>query len=136
MPSPVLVDIFIQMLMQLLHVIGFLIKYQDRNTKKKWQVFSRRAKDYGKSLLGNREVQEALSELDKLTNREVLIRMAETHEKVNHIDAMQMDEQSKKWLSPPDVSQYHNTINKSQQKAKNSILWIYGKPGSGKSVLW
>ncbi|KIK60120.1 hypothetical protein GYMLUDRAFT_226193, partial [Collybiopsis luxurians FD-317 M1] len=58
---------------------------------------------------------------------------------------MQMDEQSKKWLSPPDVSQHHNTIYKAQHKGtgtwlfkpnsifsqwkqgKHSVLWIYGK---------
>ncbi|KIK58093.1 hypothetical protein GYMLUDRAFT_706700 [Collybiopsis luxurians FD-317 M1] len=157
--NPGLRDIVIQMLVQVLHVIGFLMKYQDSKSKEKkallgnLSVFGQRTKDYMKSLSGNKEVQEAFQNLNKLTKKEELLRIAEIHKKVDQIDTMQMDEKIRKWLSPPNVSQYHNTIYKTHQEgtgewlfkpnskfsqwkqAESSILWIYGKPGSGKSVL-
>ena len=58
---------------------------------------------------------------------------------------IQVNEQWKKWLSPPDVYQHHNSIHKAQHKGtgtwffasgskffqwkqgKKKILWIYGK---------
>ncbi|KAH9038753.1 hypothetical protein EDB85DRAFT_1931959 [Lactarius pseudohatsudake] len=56
------------------------------------------------------------------------------------------------WLSPPDPSTNHNIacgaqhertsvwlfndINFKEWESKGSLLWIHGKPGSGKSVLW
>ncbi|KIK58135.1 hypothetical protein GYMLUDRAFT_707482 [Collybiopsis luxurians FD-317 M1] len=117
-------------------------------------VLGQRAKDYVGTLSGNKEVQEALQRLDKLTKKEELLRIAEIHKKVDQIDKLHMDDKIRKWLSPPTVSQYHDTVYKAHQggtgdwffkpnskfsqwkQAKNSILWIYGKPGSGKSVLW
>ncbi|KIK60102.1 hypothetical protein GYMLUDRAFT_244542 [Collybiopsis luxurians FD-317 M1] len=151
-PSSRLRDIFIEMLVQVLHVFGFLIKYPESKAKKTLHVFWQRSKDLGKSLLGEKEVQEALQKLDKLTNREALMEIAEIHNKVHdtgikvdNIVVMQLDEQSKKWLSPPDVYQHHNTIYKAQYKGtgtwlfkpnskfsqwkegKNSVLWIHGK---------
>ncbi|KIK60096.1 hypothetical protein GYMLUDRAFT_612140 [Collybiopsis luxurians FD-317 M1] len=157
-------EIYTQMLVEVLHVFVFLIKYPKSLAKRTQNIIWRRSKDFGNSLLGEKEVQEALQRLDKLTNRESLMKIAEIHNKVYDIGTkvdnietkivvMQMDEQSKKWLSPPDVYQHHYTIYKEQHKGtgawlfkpnskfsqwkqgKSSFLWIYGKPGSGKSVL-
>ena len=41
--------------------------------------------DYGKSLLGNKEVQDALNNINKLTNEEGLMRIAEIQGTVTQI---------------------------------------------------
>ncbi|KAI0269070.1 hypothetical protein BGY98DRAFT_1101256 [Russula aff. rugulosa BPL654] len=67
------------------------------------------------------------------------------------ISENQMRESIHKWLSPPDPSTNHNiacgTHHKKsatwffqgniykEWKSKGSLLWIHGKPGSGKSIL-
>ncbi|KIK61437.1 hypothetical protein GYMLUDRAFT_243611 [Collybiopsis luxurians FD-317 M1] len=77
-------NIYIQMLVQVLHVFGFLMKYLN-STKKPLHVLWQHSKDYGKSLLEKKEVQAALQKLDKLTNREALIEIAEIYNKVYDI---------------------------------------------------
>ncbi|KAI0292993.1 hypothetical protein B0F90DRAFT_1928395 [Multifurca ochricompacta] len=63
----------------------------------------------------------------------------------------QLQETFRRWLSPPDPSKNHNIARKSHHdgtaswfidgntfpewRATGSLLWIHGKPGSGKSVL-
>ncbi|KAH8986442.1 hypothetical protein EDB92DRAFT_2105273 [Lactarius akahatsu] len=58
----------------------------------------------------------------------------------------------RRWLSPPDPSTNHNIMCSAQHErtstwlfkeviyeeweSKGPLLWIHGKPGSGKSVLW
>ncbi|KIK60144.1 hypothetical protein GYMLUDRAFT_244577 [Collybiopsis luxurians FD-317 M1] len=84
--SSMMKEIYIQMLVQVLHVFTFLIKYQDSNAKKPWNMIWQCSKDFGKSLLREKEVQEALQKLDKLTNREALMEIGEIHNKVYNID--------------------------------------------------
>ncbi|KAH9977573.1 hypothetical protein BJV74DRAFT_149311 [Russula compacta] len=63
----------------------------------------------------------------------------------------QLREKLQRWLSPPDSSKNHNIARKAhykgtaswffqggifqEWKSSPSLLWIHGKPGSGKSVL-
>ncbi|KAI0275715.1 hypothetical protein BGY98DRAFT_991104, partial [Russula aff. rugulosa BPL654] len=63
----------------------------------------------------------------------------------------QMQQDLRRWLSPPDSSINHNIARKAHYKgtaswffegsifkmwrSSPSLLWIHGKPGSGKSVL-
>ncbi|KAH9036079.1 hypothetical protein EDB84DRAFT_1437750 [Lactarius hengduanensis] len=70
----------------------------------------------------------------------------------NTITENQLRESLMKWQSPPDPSTNHNIAGGRQHegtaewffegnqfenwKVTGSLLWIYGKPGSGKSVLW
>ncbi|KAH9956096.1 hypothetical protein BC827DRAFT_1386158, partial [Russula dissimulans] len=63
-----------------------------------------------------------------------------------------LQEKARRWLSPPDPSINHNTARNTHHEGSakwfirgntfqgwktgtGSLLWIYGKPGSGKSIL-
>jgi len=69
---------------------------------------------------------------------------------MNKMRRDQLRRDSRSWLSPPDPSTNYNTACETHQdgtamwffrgmftewNAKGSLLWIYGKPGSGKSIL-
>ncbi|KAH9166455.1 hypothetical protein EDB89DRAFT_218772 [Lactarius sanguifluus] len=70
---------------------------------------------------------------------------------INKIRRDQMQRDSKNWLCPPDPSKNYNIGCKSHRDgtaswlfqasvftewdAKGSLLWIHGKPGSGKTIL-
>ncbi|KAJ7610328.1 hypothetical protein B0H17DRAFT_15699 [Mycena rosella] len=72
--------------------------------------------------------------------------------KVVKLFNLQVDHNIKTWLSAPDPFTSHNTVLKTRHKGtgswflkrkafanwkttSNSVFWIYGSPGSGKSVL-
>ncbi|KAF8488023.1 hypothetical protein F5888DRAFT_1930974, partial [Russula emetica] len=75
----------------------------------------------------------------------------ETNKVMKQVEQNQLRESIHKWLSPPDPSSNHNiacgTHHKKaatwffegniyqEWKSKGSLLWIHGKPGSGKSIL-
>ncbi|KIK60106.1 hypothetical protein GYMLUDRAFT_43868 [Collybiopsis luxurians FD-317 M1] len=129
--SPRMNYIYIQMLVQVIHIFGFLIQYPESVAKKTQSIIWEHSKDFGESLLGEKGVQEALWKLDKLTNRESLMRIARIHKKVDNNETkmvvMRMNKQSKEWLSPPDVYQHYNTIHKEQHKGTGT--WLF-KPNS------
>ncbi|KAF8269437.1 hypothetical protein EI94DRAFT_963395 [Lactarius quietus] len=70
---------------------------------------------------------------------------------INKIRRDLLQKESRSWLSPPDPSPNYNLACEIRQdgtsmwffqgslftewNAKGSLLWIYGKPGSGKSIL-
>ncbi|KAI0261300.1 hypothetical protein BGY98DRAFT_1104476, partial [Russula aff. rugulosa BPL654] len=131
-----------------------------------------RIKKYGKRLIGKTGMEDALKNLDRLTQEEARMTIAEnlraTHavddrvanvndkvteviRDVKNVKQNQLRESIHKWLSPPDPSTNHNiacgTHHKKtatwffegsiykEWKSKGSLLWIHGKPGSGKSIL-
>ncbi|KAF8496224.1 hypothetical protein F5888DRAFT_1946627, partial [Russula emetica] len=77
--------------------------------------------------------------------------MEQTANDVDQVKQNQLRDSIYKWLSPPDPSTNHNiacdTHHKKaatwffegniyqEWKSKGSLLWIHGKPGSGKSIL-
>ncbi|KAF8494849.1 hypothetical protein F5888DRAFT_1947553 [Russula emetica] len=83
--------------------------------------------------------------------REVKIAVQQTVVDVDQIKRNQLRDSVQKWLSPPDPSTNHNiacgTRHKKmaswffqggifqEWKSTGSLLWVHGKPGSGKSVL-
>ncbi|KAH8983638.1 ankyrin repeat-containing domain protein [Lactarius akahatsu] len=72
-------------------------------------------------------------------------------DQIDDVKENQLRESLRKWQSPPDPSTNHNIIGDRQHegtaewffesdqfeswKVTGSLLWIHGKPGSGKSVL-
>ncbi|KAH9984872.1 hypothetical protein BJV77DRAFT_145573 [Russula vinacea] len=72
--------------------------------------------------------------------------------KLDQVNLNQLRDSLLRWLSPPDPSINHNIACKAQHdgtaewffqgsifnhwKSTDPFLWIHGKPGSGKSVLW
>ncbi|KAI0289225.1 hypothetical protein BC826DRAFT_634504 [Russula brevipes] len=111
----------------------------------------RRIKKVLKRLAGKTDVEDAVSRLDALTKDENLAVVAKSLELLYKAQRDQLWRDFKTWLSPPDPSVNHNTACKTQQsgtarwfiesstfrdwKEDNSLLWIRGYPGAGKSIL-
>ncbi|KAH9046692.1 hypothetical protein EDB84DRAFT_632362 [Lactarius hengduanensis] len=71
---------------------------------------------------------------------------------VDNVMWTQMRQELRKWVSPPDPSTNHNIACDASHrqtadwffegskimewKSTGSLLWIHGKPGAGKSILW
>ncbi|KAH9167680.1 hypothetical protein EDB89DRAFT_1890367 [Lactarius sanguifluus] len=82
---------------------------------------------------------------------EVKIIIRQTTDQINNVKRNQLQESLRKWQSPLDPSTTHNIVGDRQHegtaqwflesnqfenwKLTGSLLWIHGKPGSGKSVL-
>ncbi|KAH8986713.1 hypothetical protein EDB92DRAFT_2105216, partial [Lactarius akahatsu] len=150
-----------------------------------------RAKKFIKKLVGKKDIEDALTRLDKLTQEEVRMAAAQilrlTHsvdDKVKVVDDKvtgvqyklkgvddkmdtvlndgvdtkavlddikwnQLRDGLRRWVTPPDPSTNHNIACDihyggtaawffqgsifAEWKSTGSLLWVYGKPGSGKS---
>ncbi|OCH94796.1 hypothetical protein OBBRIDRAFT_746651, partial [Obba rivulosa] len=145
---------------------------------------------YGKRLLGERDIEDALKKLDKFTTENARMIEIQSLKEIHRIfDTMKsvmedgktaadkiisqgadtqammkgiegdiskiMDDEThdkiRKWLSPPSASTNHNAACNAHYegsakwliqsdtfkkwKTSKSLLWIYGNPGSGKSIL-
>ncbi|KAI0301695.1 hypothetical protein B0F90DRAFT_1717032 [Multifurca ochricompacta] len=87
----------------------------------------------------------------KATSKEVKVIMQQTENKVDEAKRNQLQQDLRKWLSPPDPSTNHNIARASHHsgtaswffqgsifkewKSRGPLLWVHGKPGSGKSIL-
>ncbi|KAF8489550.1 hypothetical protein F5888DRAFT_1892870 [Russula emetica] len=172
-----MLDTIIQIMVEVLTILGIATK----------EIKQGRIKKYWKRLIGKTDMEDALKKLDKLTQEEARMMIAEnlraTHavdervrgvsEQVLSVDdrvanvngnvaevvhSVQQVERSKpiagkrpQMAFPPDPSTNHNiacgTHHKKaakwffegniyqEWKSKGSLLWIHGKPGSGKSIL-
>ncbi|KAI0263890.1 hypothetical protein BGY98DRAFT_940126 [Russula aff. rugulosa BPL654] len=175
--TPEMLDTIIRIMVEVLTILGIATKEMKQG----------RIKKYGKRLLGKNDMEDALKKLDRLTQEEAQMTIAEnlraTHAvnervrgdtervldgvgnvndkvaEVIHVLAMEPYPSFRKptaglrhkWLSPPDPSTNHNiacgTHHKKaatwffqgniykEWKSKGSLMWIHGKPGSGKSIL-
>ncbi|KAI0269940.1 hypothetical protein BC834DRAFT_578380 [Gloeopeniophorella convolvens] len=108
--------------------------------------------------MGDKGIVEALERLDRITGEELRTVVAQTHVDVSqmltHQGAKQQEESLERcweWLSPPDVSINHGFACSFHHartgrwfleggaftgwKSEGSLLWIHGKPGSGKTIL-
>jgi len=141
-------DIMVQIMVEVLSIVAMATKELKRG----------RLRKYLRKLVGNTEIEDSLEKLDKLTQEEARMAAAEqmvimrnVGQKVEQVHRDQLRDSLCRWLSPPDPSINHNTISKThldgtaqwffqgsifnQWKSTDNILWIHGKPGSGKSVL-
>ncbi|KAF8260389.1 hypothetical protein EI94DRAFT_910452 [Lactarius quietus] len=152
----------------------------------KKQIGRGRLKRFAKKLLGDSEIETILKRLDRLTQDEARMTVAQTlaivhglldnmkvvmdggeaststirrtlatmQEVANGINKMkrdQMQKDARSWISPPDPSKNH-VIARRIHSGKSAVwftqghnfknwdltgglLWIHGKPGSGKSIL-
>ncbi|KAI9438881.1 hypothetical protein BJY52DRAFT_1217340 [Lactarius psammicola] len=87
----------------------------------------------------------------KVAAKEAKIVIQQTANSVDEIKWNQLKQLLRTWLSPADPSTNHNIARKAQHKgtavwffqdsifvewkSTGSLLWIHGKPGSGKSVI-
>ncbi|KAF8259845.1 hypothetical protein EI94DRAFT_959507 [Lactarius quietus] len=153
----------------------------------KKQIGRGRLKQFAKKLLGDSEIETILKRLDRLTQEEArmtvaqtlaivhglldnmkvvmdggeaststirrtLVTMQEVANEINKMKRNQLQKDSRSWISPPDPSKNHiiaRGIHSGESAVwftqgltfKNwdltgGLLWIHGKPGSGKSILW
>ncbi|KAI9436655.1 hypothetical protein H4582DRAFT_2129896 [Lactarius indigo] len=94
---------------------------------------------------------QTIAEDGKATAAEVKLILQQTADDVDGVKRKQLRECLRKWRSPLDPSANHNIACDRQHegtavwffeddifkewKATGSLLWVHGKPGSGKSVL-
>ncbi|KAF8496178.1 hypothetical protein F5888DRAFT_413706 [Russula emetica] len=210
-PTPEMMDMMVQITVEVLSILGIATK----------EIKEGQMKKYMKRLIGRTDMEDALKKLDKLTDeeaqmavaqnlkathnvdervrgvansvvavdnrvagvdsrvacvgdkvasvddtvkvvgdkvaevihdgREARVVMQQTANDVDQIKREQLRENVHKWLSPPDPSKNHNIacnthLKKTAKwffqgriyqewKSTGSLLWVHGKPGSGKSVL-
>ncbi|KAF8497815.1 hypothetical protein F5888DRAFT_1889438 [Russula emetica] len=85
--------------------------------------------------------------------KKAMLVMQQTADDVDQAKRNQLRQDLRRWLSPPDPSTNHNiacnahhkgtatwffegrTYNEWKSTGSESLLWIHGKPGSGKSIL-
>ncbi|KAN0139315.1 hypothetical protein V8E53_002816 [Lactarius tabidus] len=182
-PTPAMTDISTKIMVEVLTVFGIATKELRRGSAKKFL----------KRLAGKTDLEDAVTRLDRLTQEEARMALAEvlriTHgvrdkvqcvdervqvvindgkegrvtaeetkiiiqQTANTIDEIkwnQLKQLLRTWLSPADPSTNHNIARKAQHKGTavwffqgsifiewkptGSLLWIHGKPGSGKSII-
>ncbi|KAH9069606.1 hypothetical protein EDB83DRAFT_440420, partial [Lactarius deliciosus] len=94
---------------------------------------------------------QTMADDGKATATEVKLILRQTADQVDNVKWNQQRECLRRWQSPPDPSTNHNIAGDRQHegtaewfldsnqfenwKLTGSLLWIHGKPGSGKSIL-
>ncbi|KAH9169583.1 hypothetical protein EDB89DRAFT_1455447 [Lactarius sanguifluus] len=175
--DPLMVDIIAKITVELISVLDLARK----------QIGRGRLKQFAKKLLRDTEIEAILKRLDRLTQEEARMTMAQTltvvhglldnmkvvmdggeastgairqtlvtmQEVTNGINKMRRDQLQKdarSWVSPPDPSKNHIIARRIHSgksatwftlggtfetwNVQGGLLWIHGKPGSGKSILW
>ncbi|KAI0271929.1 hypothetical protein BGY98DRAFT_1179309, partial [Russula aff. rugulosa BPL654] len=154
-PTAAMTDVIVKTMAEVLSIIATATK----------EIKQGRPKKFVKKLLGRNDIDDALKRLDSLTIEEARMAIAEILKVTNRVDNKVTDvtettanlteslqqENLREWLSPPDPSINHNIARKAyhkgtaswffqggifrEWKSSPSLLWIHGKPGSGKSVL-
>ncbi|KAI0301677.1 hypothetical protein B0F90DRAFT_1840328, partial [Multifurca ochricompacta] len=97
-----------------------------------------------------REAKVAAKEA-KVAAKEAKLIMQQTANTVDQVKRSQLHQDLRRWLSPPDPSINHNIARGAHHtgtaswffqgtifnnwKSSASLLWVHGKPGSGKSIL-
>ncbi|OCH87555.1 hypothetical protein OBBRIDRAFT_149093 [Obba rivulosa] len=92
-------------------------------------------------------IQDILAKIDHVITEGVASKAI-----IQNIASKQKRNEMRKWLSPPDPSINHNVARSSyhegtakwfirseifeEWKMSGSLLWVHGKAGSGKSILW
>ncbi|KAI9438127.1 hypothetical protein H4582DRAFT_2129160 [Lactarius indigo] len=168
-PTAAMTSVITKIMVEVLTIFGIATKELRRGSTKKFL----------KKLAGRTDLEDAVKKLDRLTQEEARMALAEvlriTHkicdginivdgkvedvgdkmqcvdEKVDEVKWNQIKHLLRVWLSPTDPSTNHNIARKAQHqgtavwffqgsvfiewKSTGSLLWIHGKPGSGKSVI-
>ncbi|KAI0266891.1 hypothetical protein BGY98DRAFT_1102427 [Russula aff. rugulosa BPL654] len=158
--TPEMLDTIIQIMVEVLTILGMATKEM------------KQGRIIGKRLIGKSGMEDALKNLDRLTQEEARMTIAENLRATHAVDdrvvnvndkvtevirgvrekcrTNQLRESIHKWLSPPDSSTNHNIACGTHHKKTATwffegsiykewksrfLLWIHGKPGSGKSIL-
>ncbi|KAH9177270.1 hypothetical protein EDB89DRAFT_1528228 [Lactarius sanguifluus] len=161
-PTKDMVDILVKIMAEVIGILSIATKEMQRS----------KTKMYLRKLLGRTDIEDALKRLDSLTQEEVRMAIAQVlrgvneltddakkankvmqqiAEKVDKIQWKQIEQDVRRWFSPPDPSVNYNTAREAYQEGTaawffqcdifkewelvGSLLWVHGKPGSGKSIF-
>ncbi|KAH9175533.1 hypothetical protein EDB89DRAFT_1882677, partial [Lactarius sanguifluus] len=154
-PTDAMTDMIVKIMVEVLNVFAIATKEMKQG----------RAKTFFKKLVGRKDIEDALARLDRLTQEEARMAAAQilrlthnakvvlqqTSNSVDDVKWNQLRESLRRWVTPPDPSTNHNIAcdihhggtaewfyqgsTFAEWKSTGSLLWIYGKPGSGKSIL-
>ncbi|KAH9007447.1 hypothetical protein EDB84DRAFT_219794 [Lactarius hengduanensis] len=161
-PTKGMVEILAKIMAEVLSILSIATKEMQQS----------RTTTYWKKLVGRTDIEDALKRLDNLTREEIRMAIAQVLKAINELkdeskkanEALlqieddvgeirwgQIEQNVRRWFSPPDPSVNYNTAREAHQEGTaawlfegssfkewelvGSLLWIHGKPGSGKSVL-
>ncbi|KAH9022776.1 hypothetical protein EDB85DRAFT_353432 [Lactarius pseudohatsudake] len=154
-PTKDMVEILVKIMAEVIAILSIATKEMQQS----------KTKMYLRKLLGRTDIEDALKKLDNLTQEEVRMAMAQVLQGINELkdDAKKADEalreikwnqieqDVRRWFSPPDPSANYNIAREAYQEGTaawffqggifkewelvGSLLWVHGKPGSGKSIL-
>ncbi|KAH9021028.1 hypothetical protein EDB84DRAFT_548951 [Lactarius hengduanensis] len=175
--DPLMMDIVAKIMVELISILALAKKQVNRG----------RLKQFAKKLLGDSEIESILKRLDRLTQeeagmtvaqtlavvhgllnnmkvvmdggeastsaiRQTLVTMQEVANEINKMKRNQLQKDARNWISPPDPSKNHIIARRihsgesavwftrgpifDKWNLVGGLLWIHGKPGSGKSILW
>ncbi|KAH9969671.1 hypothetical protein BC827DRAFT_22763 [Russula dissimulans] len=154
-----MMNVIVNIMVEVLTILGIATKEIKQKRAKKYtkKLLGKDDMEFALKRLDTLTQEEA-----RMATLEVLKMMREVDEKVNVVlvDGRETKDEAKreqlqqdiqKWLSPSDPSINHNTACSVQHqvaatwffdgsiynewKSSPSFLWVYGKPGSGKTIL-
>ncbi|KZV61419.1 hypothetical protein PENSPDRAFT_298261 [Peniophora sp. CONT] len=161
-PSPALFSILVDTLVQVFTILAIVTKrcdmavQSDSKFGKVTRVLSRRLKDYLAVVVNNTDVTDALKRLEELTNAELLATAAHTNAIARCLQAKVADvynstviDDLRLWLRPPNPQPVNYEMKRQAgscqwffdgefedwKMRKDGVYWVYGRAGSGKSVL-
>ncbi|KAF3132923.1 hypothetical protein TWF594_009432 [Orbilia oligospora] len=133
-------------------VIRGICDYSDSHKNKKWQGYAAMAAAaYAKDLLTRISPRKVEAE-KKVTEIPVEKKIDELHANITHSISTEKQQDIYRWLSPPDSSTNYNAAIKEHlqgsglwfiessefsewKRQRNSLLWLHGIPGCGKTIL-
>ncbi|KAI0292985.1 hypothetical protein B0F90DRAFT_193652 [Multifurca ochricompacta] len=131
--------------------IGAVLQRLDRLTQEEARTTAAQTLEVVYGLVKNMKVvmDDGKASTDEV--HQTLVVMQQVANEMDKSRREQLQETFRRWLSPPDPSKNHNIARKSHHvgtaswfidgntfpewRATGSLLWVHGKPGSGKSVL-
>ncbi|KAH9073579.1 hypothetical protein EDB83DRAFT_83863 [Lactarius deliciosus] len=161
-PTDAMTDILIKIMIEVLNIFAIATKEMRQSRAKRYLkklIGKKEIEDALKRLdkLTQEEARMVAAEILKLTHivdNKVTTVVNGVQQLTNSIDNVtwnQVRESLRKWVTPPDPSTNHNIACGIQHggtaqwffrggifgnwRSTASLLWIYGKPGSGKSIL-
>ncbi|KAI0271192.1 hypothetical protein BGY98DRAFT_1179495, partial [Russula aff. rugulosa BPL654] len=158
-PTAAMTDVIVRIMIEILSILGIATKEIRQGRSKKFvkKLLGRNDIDDALKRLDTLTIEEARMAIaetlntthsvdEKITVLIEDVRETNAEEKRSHLRKGLQN-----WLSPPDPSTNHNIERKAHHKGttswffqdgifeewkrSSSLLWIHGKPGSGKSVL-
>ena len=147
-------DIIVKIMVEVLGLFAIVTKEMkqglasERMPSAMFPIADRDSEKYLKKLIGRKDIEDALSRLDKLTQEEARMAMAQVLKIAHRVEHGVVQANQRKWLSPPDPSTNQNIASGTQHEgtatwffqgnifvqwkstSTTSLLWIHGKRAS------